>query len=410
MATARTRSPLAVQLVVAWIFLLIHTIAGFAADRHIASSPFSSQHVGVISVTTPASFSSSSSLAALVYMPDGTVMQDDDEDLASAVRALDSELFESDLSQRSQDALLKHLNGKDMRGPLAILSAANGDISLGSIESVAVRGISSKSVYIETICSREDMHCVNVPVMIDFPKACVSDAEILATCNELYQKASAKLERAKVKTGLVVSFNPGRGFGFIALKIGPDVYVHHSNIKMQGYRTLRVGQTVEFKTGKDTKRGTGREYAYDVVLLKEAGTDKRGVGDVDKRAKKEIRAKRVEKEIPAKVDVEKPKASKSTTTKAKLEIPAKIEKPKATKAKQSAEKKDDASDLKSEEKRLEEALASKPLSKDYASMEVGERAFHVLLDLGLIALTPDPDDPAYDHSQDDEFAEFTTIG
>ena len=96
-------------------------------------------------------------------------MKDDDEDLDTAISALggSSAILESDLSQRSQDALLKHLNAKDMRGPLAILSAANGNIDLGSIESVTVRGISSTSVHIEAVCSREDQHCVNVPVSGD---------------------------------------------------------------------------------------------------------------------------------------------------------------------------------------------------------------------------------------------------
>ena len=374
---ARIWSPLAARCTIAWSLVFIPTIAGFVAERRLAvSSPFRISLSGASPFPRP----------AIVFMPDGTMMKDDDEDLDTAISALGdgSAILESDLSQRSQDALLKHLNAKDMRGPLAILSAANGNIDLGSIESVTVRGISSTSVHIEAVCSREDQHCVNVPVIIDFPTACASDGEIIAACNELYQEANAKLERAKVKTGLVVSFNEGRGYGFISLKIGPDVYVHHSNVKMEGYRTLRVGQTVEFKTGTDTKRGTGREYAYDVVPLKE--------GKIGRSTDAKATAK----------------------TKAKREVPAKVRegKVKPTKAKHGTKKKDNAntSDAKNESKRLQKTLASKPSGRDYASMEVGERAFHILLDLGLITLTPDPDDPEYDHSQDDEFADFTTIG
>ena len=385
MARASASSPLAARYAFAWTFVLVQSVSGFVADRHVGA------------VHPASTFSSSSSRTALVYMPDGTVMKDDDEDLEATVSALESSMLESDLSQRSQDALLKHLNAKNMRGPLAILSAANGNIDLGSIESVAVRGISSTSVHIEAICSREDQHCVNVPVIINFPTACASDGEIIAACNEAYQEANAKLERAKVKTGLVVSFNSGRGYGFISLKMGPDVYVHQSNIKMEGYRTLRVGQTVEFKTGTDTKRGTGREYAYDVVPLKEGGAT------ISKASIAGNTKKRARQEFPAKVDVEKPKASKSKVREEKV---------KPTKAKHGAKEKDNAntSDAKNDSKRLQETLASKPSSRDYASMEVGERAFHVLLDLGLITLTPDPDDPDYDHSKDDEFADFTTIG
>ena len=50
-------------------------------------------------------------------MPDGTMMKDDDEDLGTAISALGdgSAILESDLSQRSQDALLKHLNANPPR-------------------------------------------------------------------------------------------------------------------------------------------------------------------------------------------------------------------------------------------------------------------------------------------------------
>lgn len=367
----KTRALALVQITVACLFAMLCSSAAFVTDRYVSRN-------------WPNYVSTSSSLTALVYMPDGTVMKDDDEDLESAVGALGStDIFESDLSQRSQDALLKHLNAKDMRGPLAILAAGNSDIDLKSIESVAVRGISSKSVYTETICTRGNSQLVNVPVIVEFPKA-YSDGQILKACNEAYQKADAKLEQAKIKIGEVVSFNPGRGFGFIALEDGsPDVYVHHSNIKMRGYRELKVGQSVELKTGKDTRRGTGREYAYDVVRLKEgeAGGDNVDSKDINTSAKKETA-------VSAKV-AEKPKATKK-------------------KVKQSKQKK--GASAKSEVKRLEEVLASKTPSRDYASMEIGERAFCVLLDLGLITLTPDPDSPDYDHSTDDEVAEHTVVG
>lgn len=44
----------------------------------------------------------------------------------------------------------------------------------------------------------------------------------------------------------------------------------------------------------------------------------------------------------------------------------------------------------------EEALKAK-----YASIpSLEEKAFHILQDLGMVELTPDPDDPSYDHSTD----------
>lgn len=42
--------------------------------------------------------------------------------------------------------------------------------------------------------------------------------------------------------------------------------------------------------------------------------------------------------------------------------------------------------------------------KDYSSMDEEERAFNVLVDLGMVDLTPDPDSPEYDSSKDDEIA------
>jgi len=47
-------------------------------------------------------------------------------------------------------------------------------------------------------------------------------------------------------TGTVKWFNDSKGYGFIAQEEGPDVFVHHSAIIMQGHRTLQENQRVEF--------------------------------------------------------------------------------------------------------------------------------------------------------------------
>ena len=48
-------------------------------------------------------------------------------------------------------------------------------------------------------------------------------------------------------TGTVKWFNSEKGFGFISQADGaPDVFVHHTAIQMNGYRTLDEGQKVEF--------------------------------------------------------------------------------------------------------------------------------------------------------------------
>ncbi len=46
--------------------------------------------------------------------------------------------------------------------------------------------------------------------------------------------------------GKVKWFNPEKGYGFIEVEDGKDVFVHYSEIKEEGFRTLEEGQEVEF--------------------------------------------------------------------------------------------------------------------------------------------------------------------
>jgi CspA family cold shock protein len=54
-------------------------------------------------------------------------------------------------------------------------------------------------------------------------------------------------------TGKVKWFNDAKGFGFIVPESGPDLFVHHSAIVAEGFRSLAEGQQVEFDVTQGPK-------------------------------------------------------------------------------------------------------------------------------------------------------------
>jgi CspA family cold shock protein len=70
-------------------------------------------------------------------------------------------------------------------------------------------------------------------------------------------------EKREVMRGTVKFFNAEKGYGFISREGGSDVFVHFSNIKQEGYRTLLEGQAVEF----DVAPGRKGEEAQNVIVV-----------------------------------------------------------------------------------------------------------------------------------------------
>ena len=56
-----------------------------------------------------------------------------------------------------------------------------------------------------------------------------------------------------MEQGTVKWFNDAKGFGFISRQSGPDVFVHHSAIQSNGFRSLQEGQAVSFNVVKGPK-------------------------------------------------------------------------------------------------------------------------------------------------------------
>ncbi len=81
--------------------------------------------------------------------------------------------------------------------------------------------------------------------------------------SELRLKENAEMSQYK---GEVKWFNNAKGYGFLGRDGGPDVFVHYSSIQLDGYKSLKEGDQVEF----DIIQGTKGPQADQVVRLSEA--------------------------------------------------------------------------------------------------------------------------------------------
>jgi CspA family cold shock protein len=64
---------------------------------------------------------------------------------------------------------------------------------------------------------------------------------------------SGGLVKLMKETGKVKWFNDAKGYGFISRENGPDVFVHHTAIIGEGFKTLAEDQEVEFEVVQGQK-------------------------------------------------------------------------------------------------------------------------------------------------------------
>jgi cold shock protein len=66
--------------------------------------------------------------------------------------------------------------------------------------------------------------------------------------------------------GSVKWFNNAKGYGFLGREEGNDVFVHYSSIQLDGYKSLKEGEVVEF----DVVQGVKGPQADKVVRVSNA--------------------------------------------------------------------------------------------------------------------------------------------
>ena len=93
-----------------------------------------------------------------------------------------------------------------------------------------------------------------------FSEIAANKEEVKSTSDGVEARISNHSESRKAKGGIFVPegkvkwFNERKGFGFIEQEGGKDLFVHHTAITGEGFRTLSEGQRVRFEI-EETPKG-----------------------------------------------------------------------------------------------------------------------------------------------------------
>jgi CspA family cold shock protein len=100
-------------------------------------------------------------------------------------------------------------------------------------------------------------------VLMDASPLSMGSDRLLGKIRVLYRTTLSATRRVEISStvkgpmaqykGTVKWFNNAKGYGFLGREDGPDVFVHYSSIQLDGYKSLKEGDEVEFDVIQGSK-------------------------------------------------------------------------------------------------------------------------------------------------------------
>jgi cold shock protein len=108
--------------------------------------------------------------------------------------------------------------------------------------------ILAPSKAIPVILKERRIGTVALPLVMQFAVSNTCEYPDFNSASSLQKEKNQVMEQGTVKW-----FNDAKGFGFLSRANGEDVFVHHTAIQANGFRSLQEGQAVQFNVVKGPK-------------------------------------------------------------------------------------------------------------------------------------------------------------